>query len=458
MLGLTSMFVQPRASAAVSFGGSFNCDANAALWCGAPNTSTIINDYNKGNAHNSASSIQHIYSSFGITSSDIQSISTTAVAGSVTKSGDIYVGSKLVATGAWTAGREYISGSTTVTSDGTTFYRRPPSVSFLDNSLTAYVVMSNGQFKFAILSSCGNPVSATPMSSPKAALACRQLLLTPGTIESNGDQEYNFTASASATNGSIAKYVFNLGNGMTQTVSTSAASVKSNTETYAPGTYDVSVAVSGVAGNVYTAAPATVNCTGSFTVQPSGSLTCNTLTLNDISTDTTTGDVTYSLTAQATATRATIQKYVFTFGNGTTQTVTTNATTVTSQNVAYNAGQTYNSIYVTVYGVSNNTGSIITAGGANTGCATNLAVPVQTCTTGSTSSSCKPTCTASSGQTYPAGSSACAPTVTTTSTPPKALPNTGAGSIIGLFVGVSIAGAIGYRFFIARKLARDMNA
>jgi hypothetical protein len=84
------------------------------------------------------------------------------VAGEVYKDGTVKVNGQVVATDAITAGRQNISGSTKVTTNGTTFYRRPPSVSFVSSPLSAYVVMKNGVFQFAILASCGNPVSAHP--------------------------------------------------------------------------------------------------------------------------------------------------------------------------------------------------------------------------------------------------------------------------------------------------------
>jgi uncharacterized repeat protein (TIGR01451 family) len=89
---------------------------------------------------------------------------TQAVAGYVTKTGNVYANGELVATGAITAGRSYIAGSTKVTYNGTTFYKRAPSVSFTSSSIKAYVVMVNGKFSHAILASCGNPVVATPKS------------------------------------------------------------------------------------------------------------------------------------------------------------------------------------------------------------------------------------------------------------------------------------------------------
>jgi uncharacterized repeat protein (TIGR01451 family)/LPXTG-motif cell wall-anchored protein len=48
-------------------------------------------------------------------------------------------------------------------------------------------------------------------------------------------------------------------------------------------------------------------------------------------------------------------------------------------------------------------------------------------------------------------------TTTTSKTPttPSQLPNTGAGNVIGMFAGASIAGGIGYRLFLSRRLARQ---
>ena len=463
VLGLGSMAFQPKASAAVSFGGPVNCDANAVLWCGANNTGQVIVKYNHGvSGHNSAASIQHIYSWFGISSSEIQSLNTTAMAGAVTKSGDVYANGHLVATGALTAGRGFISGSTRRTDDGTTFYTRAPSVSFLNNSLSAYVVMQNGQFKFAVLSSCGNPVIAKPKPPVHGELACKQLLLTPGTVESNGDQAYTFEATASATNASISKYVFNLGSGHgTQTVKTSATSAKSSKQTYAPGTYKVSVTVSGVAKNAFTTAPKSATCTKQFTVKApqQGALTCNSLMLNQISSESSASEETFTLTAQASASHATITKYVFHFGNGVKpQTVKTSAMSATSNSVVYPAGKTFNPIFVTVFGTNNVNGKMLTAGGKGTACATNLTVPPQTCATGSQSSACKPTCTAPNGQTFPAGSSQCLPVPPTTPTTPAStvLPNTGAGNVIGLFMGASAVGYAAYRFLLGRRFSSNI--
>jgi len=142
----------------LSFNTVTDCDANAVIRCGSVTTAQLISRYNNGTSTNSAKSIHDIYSSFGISSSDIQTIGTTAVAGRVTKSGAVFINgtSTAVATGAVTAGRQNIAGSTAVTRNGTTFFKRTPSVSFQSNSLAAFVVMKNGTFQFAVLAACAN--------------------------------------------------------------------------------------------------------------------------------------------------------------------------------------------------------------------------------------------------------------------------------------------------------------
>lgn len=168
----TNMLFGSTASSACP-GSGYNGDKNAVVWCGAddngtPKASKITDAYNKGDGHNSAKSIQNIYgsSTYNITSSDIQNLSKESQVGSVTKSGDVIVGGKVVATNASSAGRQDIPGSVKHSNNGTVYYTSPPRISFLNNSLKAYVVMKNGKFKFAILQACGNPVSGTPKVAP----------------------------------------------------------------------------------------------------------------------------------------------------------------------------------------------------------------------------------------------------------------------------------------------------
>jgi hypothetical protein len=114
----------------------------------------------------SQSGTMTIYNYFGISSRAVDQMSTNAVVGLVYSNGTVKVNGKTVATGAMTAGRQNMAGSQAVTRNGTTFFVRPPSVSFVSSPLSAFVVMRDNQFAFAILNSCGNPVMATPVVPP----------------------------------------------------------------------------------------------------------------------------------------------------------------------------------------------------------------------------------------------------------------------------------------------------
>lgn len=154
---LTVVTLRATVASALSISSPRDCDSNAVITCGALSTTEIKQHYgDKG--------VAAIYKGVGITAKDIESIGETAVAGTVFKNGSVAINGTVVATNAITGGREYIAGSTAVTSEGVKFYTRAPSVSFRPNSLPAFVVMEKGQFKFAILAACGNFVTATPVT------------------------------------------------------------------------------------------------------------------------------------------------------------------------------------------------------------------------------------------------------------------------------------------------------
>jgi cell division septation protein DedD len=144
---------------ALTLNSARDCDDNAVIRCGAASPAELNDRFGQDGA-------AEVFRCFGISSTDVSNIDNTAVAGRVTKDGQVFINSRTspVATGAITAGRQNISGSTTIHCGGKTFYERPPSVSFVSNSLAAFVVMSNGRFDYAILASCGNPVKATPLT------------------------------------------------------------------------------------------------------------------------------------------------------------------------------------------------------------------------------------------------------------------------------------------------------
>lgn len=173
VIAVASVAINSNAHAAnISFNTPRDCNSNAVMYCGATSLSQLQSQYYHGVAGYSgnggkAYSIQDIYHAFGISPNDISNMSNNAVAGYVTKSGNVYLANgKLVATDVMTAGRTDFPGSTKVKYGATTFYERPPRVSFESNSISAYVVMVNGTFRFAILSSCGNPVTGHAIPKP----------------------------------------------------------------------------------------------------------------------------------------------------------------------------------------------------------------------------------------------------------------------------------------------------
>jgi PKD repeat protein len=140
-----------------------NSDCGNAVYCGGVSSASDAKTKYDGTTK-ASKDMKNVYdsSTFNISQSDMDSLGASAENGTVTRSGDVYVGSTLVATGATTAGLENISGSTKHTNNGTTFYSRAPSVSFLQSSLPAIVDMKDGVFQFALINSCANPVTAKP--------------------------------------------------------------------------------------------------------------------------------------------------------------------------------------------------------------------------------------------------------------------------------------------------------
>jgi len=315
-------------------------------------------------------------------------------------------------------------------------------------------------------------------------LACDNLTLTPGTAETNGDTPYTLTATASATNATITSYAFNFGDGSNHTVNTANTSA-TTTHTYTPGNYNVTVLVTGKGAN---GNGVSASCTGKITVKPPTPVyACDGLTATAIGEADDNGNVAYKLVATAIATNATISGYTFDFGDG------SQAKTVTTSDTSASTTHTYapsTNAYTTRVTVNVTLPDGTTKQVTSDACQTQITVQPPTCTApnGQTypkgSPECAPTCTAPNGQTYPAGSPNCEvcqynnklsansaqctppPTCKSPTTgqtypmgssecQPTVLPNTGAGSMLGIFAGASLAGGLAYRFMLGRRLSRE---
>ncbi|HEX8390120.1 MAG TPA: PKD domain-containing protein [Candidatus Saccharimonadales bacterium] len=195
-----------------------DCDSVAVVRCG-------FNDVNEMRREAAQGDVPKIYKALGISQQDLRG---TFVNGIVYRDGRVTVDGKVVATGAMTAGRNY--GGTPIAGTNAGKY---PTSKFVDEGQTAFVKMTGGEFDFAVIKACGNPVSATPKQQPKPAFRCVRL-----DVERISRTERKFTAIADVSGGAtVEKYEFGFGDGYGITVTE-----ESYTYTYKKaGTFDTSV-------------------------------------------------------------------------------------------------------------------------------------------------------------------------------------------------------------------------
>lgn len=187
-----------------------DCSSNSVIRCGTFSIDTLRKKYNAG-----THGVKNIFWHFGITSDTINNKKVRN--GYVTRGGDVVVDGKVVASNAVTAGRQYMPGSTKATNGGTTFYVRKPSVSFKQNSLSAYVFFnSNGTFAGAVIKDCGNPVKATNKVTPKKPQVVCEGLTATRISKSNtaGTAKYRFTGTGRGIDGGkVVSYTFQFSDG-----------------------------------------------------------------------------------------------------------------------------------------------------------------------------------------------------------------------------------------------------
>lgn len=205
---------------AASVDNTPDCDKYSVMWCGSFTKSDILQKYTNGDGHSSAANIQSIYTNFGITKAELQAASY--VDGIVYQNGNVTVNGKVVATGAKT----YIRTMGTV------------SASKMGSAQTALVKLNkDGQFEYAVMKPCGNPVSAKnvvpppkPPVTPKPIYNCVSLNAKAIDVST---RKYGYTLSYTAKNGATLRDVdFNFGDGQQQT-GVKPANVNSVTHTFA---------------------------------------------------------------------------------------------------------------------------------------------------------------------------------------------------------------------------------
>lgn len=212
-----------------------DCDDNSIMYCGASTGGELTQKYNE----NKTGDLPAIYNHYGVSGG---MITAGGKMGEVRKDGSVVVDGETIATGAQSLGRHAkATGSSALKIGGKTYYQTPTSHSFASESIAAYIFTGkDGQFISAILTSCGNPVTATPKppkkpTPPKPAYKCDALTARTVKLE---DRSYAYDLAYSATGGAALKTVdYDFGDGQGRQ-NVSPDETKNVTHSYAKtGTY-----------------------------------------------------------------------------------------------------------------------------------------------------------------------------------------------------------------------------
>lgn len=445
----TSIVSTQQAAAAAA------CDKVNIMYCGLDGNSAsgYINSFkSKYNANKSghASSpsvkkdytdIQALYNWAGASKTTVSGMSTANTkVGTLYKNGNITVDGKTIATDAWVTARFNGNGFKHVTSN---IYARKTTTSFSQSSAKVIVYMKDGKMVFAVMVDCGNAVKATPKTTPKPpeppkptpVVTCEQLTFA----KTANKNEYTFVAKASVKDTTITGYTFNYGDGKTQNVATGATTANATHKYDKPGTYTAFVAVNSKAKNGVTSAKCAVKVTIPVEeckpgipvgderckdVPVTPEMRCEGLTFSN-------NKKQFSFVVQVYVKNATIDSYTVDFGDG---------------SAAYTgAAPSIDHTYAKAGDYTVKASAKVTAQGKTTTvtgpeCVKKVTVPVEECRPG-----------------VPVGSKDCEETpVTPPETPevpetPAELPKTGPASVVGLFAGITLAGAAAHRLFSGRR-------
>jgi PKD repeat protein len=287
-----------------------DCSDNSIMRCGAASATEFKNKCNA----NAEGDLRAIYGHYWIPC-DVQ-----VVEGQSFKDNTVRVGGRVVATNAQSIGRVQKPGDHAISIAGRTYWEAPNSVAFKSDGLPTLVALdAQGNFKYAILKDCGNPIYAKPTPPPEPPKPQPQYGCNSLNITTINNTKKRFSASASATNGAqIVGYVFNFGDGKTLDTTSSTAEY-----TYAgPGNYTAKVTVKVRVGNE-TKLVDGASCMKSVEVKVPAAYDCTALNVASK------GNNAYDFTIVETHTNATYKGATLNFGDG--QTAQVNGTTASHQ-------------------------------------------------------------------------------------------------------------------------------
>ena len=190
--------------------------ANDVIYGGVSTESGLRDAFNNGDGRNSASNIQAIFDE-AINVTDAQEM-TGMDWGTVHRDGRVTVDGETVATDAKSSGRLDFRNSQPLGNTGAYYHDTDIRFSSSTDSLRALVKLDDkGQYEFAVISHCGNPVVAepVPIPEPQAAFECQDMSAT----QTHGVEslETTFTATADVDNTEVVEYEWDFGDGNTAT-------------------------------------------------------------------------------------------------------------------------------------------------------------------------------------------------------------------------------------------------
>ena len=421
-----------------------DCDNNAIMRCGFNGAADFIT---KAQA-NAPGDLPAVYADYGLVSSQYSRFVTSAKLGTAYKDGRIVVDGQTVATNSTSIGRLASfqgSGYFTKVINGHTYYGNTNAQAFASDALPVMVMFNaQGVMQFAVLTSCGNPMTGTKVTP---TYACNLLQKSAVAGKAN---TYSFTTSASAGNGAtIAKVVYDFGDGTTVAQTSPTTPVEHTYTTGGTFTAKVTVYVNLPGSQVTTVTSA--QCATQITVvMPFYSC----VQLLGAAIESSKTNFRFTATARFGG-GATFTSAMFNFGDTTNATVTPSGMIATTDHNFSDTGS-----HTVIATLTFNTGMSNQIASVTCQVTVSSTQPPQECKPGVPMGS--PECLApcQPGSSVPPESPQCEttpPPTTPTPTPPTTpavLPNTGAGNVIGLFAGAVVAGTIGYRLFLSRKLSR----
>lgn len=195
-----------------------NWNDDAIVRGGSLSEKELLDHYDKNTG-----GMQSVYKHYGISRTDLTGKTSDIKHGTIYQDGRVVVDGKTVATDAYSVSRTAFNDKNgnapkKLTIDGTTYYEGP-NMSIFTRTVDAYVLYRDGKFYRAIISSCSNPVVATPNKPPKIepkeepAYSCDLL-----EAKMLSRFRYEFDAKATAKNGAkIINYTYDFGDGNKRT-------------------------------------------------------------------------------------------------------------------------------------------------------------------------------------------------------------------------------------------------